>query len=93
MSKHALQMQGVLGTIALIFGALVAVAGTHLVSDTYGVAAIGNVFTHPDYRGRGYATLATGAVTDFGASEIKVSGVAPSSAATPIARRNTRSSV
>jgi GNAT superfamily N-acetyltransferase len=43
-------------------GVLVAVAGTHLVSDTYGVAAIGNVFAHPDYRGRGYATLATGAV-------------------------------
>jgi RimJ/RimL family protein N-acetyltransferase len=41
---------------------LVSVAGTHLVSPTYGVAAIGNVFTHPDYRGRGYATAATGAV-------------------------------
>jgi ribosomal protein S18 acetylase RimI-like enzyme len=41
---------------------LVSVAGTHLVSPTYGVAAIGNVFTHPDYRGRGYATAATAAV-------------------------------
>lgn len=36
-------------------GHLVAVAGTHLISRAYGVAAIGNVFTHPDYRGRGYA--------------------------------------
>jgi RimJ/RimL family protein N-acetyltransferase len=35
---------------------LVAAAGTHLVSPTYGVAAVGNVFTHPDYRGRGYGT-------------------------------------
>ena len=43
-------------------GALAAVAGTHLVSESYGVAAIGNVFTHPDYRGRSYATLATAAV-------------------------------
>jgi ribosomal protein S18 acetylase RimI-like enzyme len=42
--------------------ALVAVAGTHLVSETYGVAAIGNVFTHPDFRGRGYGTLTTRAV-------------------------------
>lgn len=43
-------------------GRLVAVAGTHLVSETYGVAAIGNVFTHPDYRGRGYAQACTAAV-------------------------------
>ena len=41
---------------------LVAAAGTHLVSLTYGVGAVGNVFTHPDYRGRGYATAATSAV-------------------------------
>ncbi len=43
-------------------GRLVAVAGTHLVSETYGVAAIGNVFTHPHYRGRGYAQACTAAV-------------------------------
>ncbi len=43
---------------------VVAVAGTHLVSQTYSVAAVGNVFTHPDYRGRGYATHATSAVVD-----------------------------
>lgn len=41
---------------------LVAVAGTHLVSPAYGVAAVGNVFTHPDHRGRGYGTATTGAV-------------------------------
>lgn len=41
---------------------LVAAAGTHLVSPTYSVAAVGNVFTHPDYRGRGYGTAVTGAV-------------------------------
>jgi ribosomal protein S18 acetylase RimI-like enzyme len=43
-------------------GRLVAVAGTHLVSPTYGVAAVGNVFTHPGYRGRGYGTATTSAV-------------------------------
>ncbi len=43
-------------------GQLVAAAGTHLVGLTYSVAAVGNVFTHPDYRGRGYATVTTSAV-------------------------------
>lgn len=41
---------------------LVAAAGTHLVSPTYGVAAVGNVYTHPDCRGRGYGTATTSAV-------------------------------
>ena len=41
---------------------LIAVAGTHLVSDAYSVGAIGNVMTHPDHRGHGYATLAPDAV-------------------------------
>ncbi len=45
-------------------GRLVAAAGTHLVAPTYGIAAVGNVFTDPYYRGRGYATLCTGAVTE-----------------------------
>ncbi len=43
-------------------GRLVAAAGTHLISSTYGVAAVGNVFTHPDCRGRGYGTASAGAV-------------------------------
>jgi ribosomal protein S18 acetylase RimI-like enzyme len=42
--------------------ALVATAGTHVWSRAEGVAAIGNVFTRPEYRGRGYATVCTGAV-------------------------------
>ncbi len=44
-------------------GRLVAVAGTHVVSYQERVAVVGNVFTHPGYRGRGYATAATSAVT------------------------------
>jgi ribosomal protein S18 acetylase RimI-like enzyme len=42
---------------------LVSVAGTHVVSEQWGVAVVGNVFTHPNFRGRGYARFATGAVT------------------------------
>ena len=44
-------------------GRLVAVAGTHAISHRYGIAVVGNVFTHPDYRGQGCATLASSAVT------------------------------
>ena len=43
---------------------LVAVAGTHFIAPTYGLAAVGNVFTHPGHRGRGLATACTGAVTE-----------------------------
>ena len=42
---------------------LVASAGTHVLAPDYGIAAVGNVFTHPDHRGRGYATICTSAVT------------------------------
>ena len=41
---------------------LVAVAGTHVISEARGVAAVGNVFTHPGHRGRGLATITTAAV-------------------------------
>jgi len=42
---------------------LAAAAGTHIVAPHYGIAALGNVFTHPDHRGKGYATVCTSAVT------------------------------
>jgi ribosomal protein S18 acetylase RimI-like enzyme len=45
-----------------IDGEFVAAAGTHLVSVDYGVGAVGNVFTHPNHRGQGYASAATSAV-------------------------------
>jgi ribosomal protein S18 acetylase RimI-like enzyme len=44
-------------------GRLVAAAGTHVISPTYGLAAVGNVFTHRDMRGRGFAKAVTSAVT------------------------------
>ena len=43
-------------------GGLVAVAGTHLVAPEMGVAAVGNVYTAPAYRGRGLAQACTSAV-------------------------------
>jgi ribosomal protein S18 acetylase RimI-like enzyme len=44
-------------------GRVIAVAGTHVVAPESGIAVVGNVFTHPRHRGRGYATLVTAAVT------------------------------
>jgi ribosomal protein S18 acetylase RimI-like enzyme len=44
-------------------GRLVAAAGTHVISPSARIAVVGNVLTHVDYRGRGYATAVTGAVT------------------------------
>jgi ribosomal protein S18 acetylase RimI-like enzyme len=38
---------------------LLAVAGIHVVSKSDRVAAIGNIVTHPDHRGRGLSTLCT----------------------------------
>ena len=43
-------------------GRLVAAAGTHIFSKREGVAVIGNVFTHPDHRGRGLGSAVTAAV-------------------------------
>jgi len=42
---------------------LVSIAGTHVASLSEGVAVVGNVYTHPMYRGQGLATIATSAVT------------------------------
>ncbi len=44
-------------------GRLVAAAGTHVISQEARLAVVGNVLTHADYRGRGFATATTGAVT------------------------------
>ena len=43
-------------------GWLVAAAGTHIYSKREGVAVIGNVFTHQDFRGHGLGTAVTSAV-------------------------------
>jgi ribosomal protein S18 acetylase RimI-like enzyme len=43
-------------------GELVAAAGAQVVSRQEGVAAIGNIFTHPEFRGQGLAQTVTSAV-------------------------------
>ncbi len=43
-------------------GWLIAAAGTHIYSKREGVAVIGNVFTHQDFRGHGLGTAVTAAV-------------------------------
>lgn len=48
----------------MLDGRLVAIAGTHVVSYRERVAVVGNVFTHPAYRSRGFGRLATSAVTE-----------------------------
>jgi ribosomal protein S18 acetylase RimI-like enzyme len=42
---------------------LIAAAGTHVVSPMNGIAAVGNVYTHREYRGQGLAKVVTSAVT------------------------------
>ena len=44
-------------------GRLVAAAGTHVIGHSARLGVVGNVLTHNDFRGRGYATAVTGAVT------------------------------
>lgn len=43
-------------------GRLRSVAGVHVYSPTYRVAALGNITTDPDFRGRGYARAVTAAL-------------------------------
>ena len=40
-------------------GKIICAAGVHVYSPTYGVAALGNITTHPDYRGQGLGTRVT----------------------------------
>lgn len=51
-------------------GGLAAVGGTHIVDYTSGVAAIGNMYTRPDCRGRGYAGAILGAIV----AEVRANG-------------------
>ena len=46
-----------------VHGRLVSAAGTHLINPREGVAVVGNVMTHVDYRGHDFAKMVTSAVT------------------------------
>ncbi len=43
-------------------GNLIAAGGTHVVDTTESVAVIGNIYTHPDHRGRRYGRIVTLAI-------------------------------
>lgn len=43
-------------------GALSAVGGTHIIAWAEGMGAIGNMYTHPAHRGKGYAHAVLGAI-------------------------------
>ena len=42
----------------------IAVAGTHVISVASAIAVVGNVYTHPRYRGQHFAQCTTAAVTE-----------------------------
>ena len=44
-------------------GRLVSAAGTHAINQAEGLAVVGNVLTHTDYRGHDFAKMVTSAVT------------------------------
>lgn len=46
-----------------VSGRLVSAAGTHAINEREGVAVVGNVLTHADFRGNDFAKMVTSAVT------------------------------
>jgi GNAT superfamily N-acetyltransferase len=46
-----------------VAGRLVSAAGTHVVNPREGIAVVGNVMTHTDYRGHDFAKMVTSGVT------------------------------
>jgi ribosomal protein S18 acetylase RimI-like enzyme len=65
-------------------GRLLAAGGTHVVSRRYALAAVGNIYTLPEARGRGYARAVTAAVVSTllgGLVDLVVLNVAPENAA------------
>jgi GNAT superfamily N-acetyltransferase len=54
---------------------VVSVAGIHVYSPAYEVAALGNITTHPDYRGRGYGSAVTATLCQALRSQVKIIGL------------------
>lgn len=52
-------------------GLLVCFAGAHVLSTDYGVTSLGGICTHPNYRVRGYASAASGALLEALPKEIE----------------------
>jgi GNAT superfamily N-acetyltransferase len=56
-------------------GELVSVAGVHVYSQRYRIAALGNITTHPDYRGKGYGRVVTARVCKSLLNEVEHIGL------------------
>ena len=54
---------------------LISVAGIHVYSQKYNVAALGNICTHPDFRGKGYGRAATAKLCKSLLQEIEFIGL------------------
>lgn len=67
-------------------GRLVAAAGTHLMSEQKGLAAIGSVFVHPEYRGRSFGEAVTRGVVERIGGRIDTVGLNVSSDKAPARR-------
>ena len=67
-------------------GRLVAAAGTHLLSEQKGLAAIGSVFVHPEHRGRSFGEAVTRGVIDRLGERIDTVGLNVSSENAPARR-------
>lgn len=70
---------------------LLAAAGTHVVAAAFGIAAVGNVFTLPEARGRGYGAATTagvvGTLLDGACDEVILNVVATNTVARAIYAR------
>jgi len=70
---------------------LLTAAGTHVVAAEYGIAAVGNVFTLPEARGRGYGAATTagvvGALLDGACDEVILNVVVANTVARAIYAR------
>jgi ribosomal protein S18 acetylase RimI-like enzyme len=62
LEPYMLEMEPYLGIRESAGGPLVAAGGVHLVSERYGVAALGNIATRPDARSRGYSRAIVGSL-------------------------------
>jgi predicted GNAT family acetyltransferase len=56
-------------------GQLVSAGGIHVYSPVYGVAALGNIATHPTHRGKGYGKAVTARVCQSVAKAVKEIGL------------------
>ena len=60
-------------------GKLVSAAGVHVVSERFNIVALGNIVTHPDYRGRGLAVACTSTILEAAFSRVSIAALSTAS--------------